>query len=76
MDSTSTFTCCSTARTDLPRIDNVYPDGFTLMQQTNTLSFVASSPTYGLSTSGIGVTLNGINISSQLASAARLRALT
>lgn len=55
-----------TPRTDLPRIDNVYPDGSVLMQETNTLSFVASSPTYGLSTTGIVVTLNGSNISSQL----------
>ena len=54
------------ARTDLPRIDNVYPDGTVLMQQTNTLAFVASSPTYGLSTTGIVVTLNGNNISPQL----------
>ena len=53
-------------RTDLPRIDNVYPNGFTLMQPTNTLSFVASSPTYGLSTANIHVTLNGTDISSQL----------
>ncbi len=53
-------------RTDLPRIDNVYPDGTVLMQGTNTLSFVASSPTYGLSTTGIVVTLNGNNISSSL----------
>ena len=53
-------------RTDLPRIDNVYPNGFTLMQPTNTLSFVASSATYGLSTANIHVTLNGTDISSQL----------
>ena len=53
-------------RTDLPRIDNVYPDGAALMQQTNTLAFIASSPTYGLSTAGIIVTLNGNNISPQL----------
>jgi hypothetical protein len=53
-------------RTDLPRIDNVYPDGSVLLQKTNTFSFVASSPTYGLSTTGIVVTLNGNNISSQL----------
>jgi hypothetical protein len=54
------------ARTDLPRIDNVYPDGSVLMQQTNKLSFVASSPTYGMSTANIHVTLNGTDISSQL----------
>jgi len=53
-------------RTDLPRVDNVYPNGFALMQPTNTLSFVASSPTYGLNTSGITVTLNGNNITPSL----------
>ena len=53
-------------RTDLPRIDGVYPDGTVLMQGTNTLSFVASSPTYGINTNNIQVTLNGVNISSNL----------
>jgi hypothetical protein len=52
--------------TDLPRIDNVYPDGSVLMQQTNTLSFVASSATAGMASTGIGVTLNGTNITAQL----------
>jgi hypothetical protein len=55
------------ARTDLPRIDNVYPDGSVLMQQTNTFSFVASSPTYGINTTNIHLTLNGNDVSSQLA---------
>ena len=54
------------ARTDLARIDNVYPDGVNTMQVTNTLSFVASSPTYGINTTNIHVTLNGVNISSNL----------
>jgi hypothetical protein len=54
------------ARTDLARIDNVYPDGSVAMQITNTLSFVASSPTYGINTTNIHVTLNGVNISSNL----------
>ncbi len=53
-------------RTDLPRIDAVYPDGATPMQQTNTFSFVASNPTYGIATNNIHVTLNGVNISSSL----------
>jgi len=53
-------------RTDLARIDNVYPDGTVLMQGTNTLSFVASSPTYGINTTNIHVTLNGVNVSSNL----------
>ena len=54
------------ARTDQARIDSVYPDGGTQQQQTNTLSFVASSPTYGINTTNIQVTLNGVNISSNL----------
>ena len=54
------------ARTDLPRIDNVYPDGSILLQRTNTLSFTASSPTYGINATNIQVILNGANISSNL----------
>ena len=53
-------------RTDLPRVDAVYPNGFVPMQVTNTLSFVASSPAYGINTNNIQVTLNGVNISSNL----------
>lgn len=49
------------ARTDLPRIDAVYPDGTTPMQQTNILSFVADNPAYGVATNQIQVTLNGTN---------------
>jgi hypothetical protein len=51
-------------RTDLPRIDAVYPDG--TMQQTSTFAFVASNPTYGIATNNIQVTLNGVNISTNL----------
>jgi hypothetical protein len=54
------------ARTDLARIDNIYPNGAVLMQATNTFSFTASSPTYGINTTNIHVTLNGVNISSSL----------
>jgi hypothetical protein len=53
------------ARTDLPRIDNVYPDGSMLQQRTNTLAFIGSSPTYGVT--NIQVVLNGVNVSSNLA---------
>jgi hypothetical protein len=58
------FYMLTAPRTDLPRIDNVTPDA--PMQQGNTLSFIASSPIYGLSTNGIVVTLNGVNVSSNL----------
>jgi hypothetical protein len=60
------FYMLTAPRTDLPRIDNVYPDGSILMQQTNTLSFVASSLTYGINTTNIQVVLNGVNISASL----------
>lgn len=53
-------------RTDLPRIDSVYPDGSVLMQPASALTFNASSPTYGLSTTNIQLILNGTNVSSQL----------
>ncbi|MDB6068156.1 MAG: hypothetical protein JWR26_4364 [Pedosphaera sp.] len=61
------FYMLTAARTDLARIDNVYPDGTTLMQGgTNTFSFIASSPTYGIVTSNIVVTMNAVNVSSNL----------
>src|ERR1039458_5711849 len=39
------FYMLTAARTDLPRIDNVYPDGSVLMQATNKFSFPGSRPT-------------------------------
>ena len=54
------------ARNDQPRVDSVYPNGTTLEQGTNVFSFVASSPSYGLSTTNIQVILNGVNISAGL----------
>jgi hypothetical protein len=51
------------ARADLPRVDGVYPDGSTPMQQTNTFTFVASNPTYGVATNNILLTLNGVAVS-------------
>ncbi len=56
------FYMLTAARTDLPRIDNVVPDGSVPLQGTNTFSFIASSPTFGVSTNNIHVTLNGVNI--------------
>jgi hypothetical protein len=60
------FYMLTAPRTDLPRIDTVYPDGATLLQQTNTLSFVASSPTYGINTTNVHLTLNGVDVSTNL----------
>ncbi len=60
------FFMMTAARTDLPRIDNVSPDGTVLMQATNTFSFTASSPSFGVSTANIHVSLNGTDISPSL----------
>ena len=54
------------ASTTQARVDSVYPDGTQLEQGTNTLSFVASSPAYGINTTNVQVTLNGVNVSSGL----------
>jgi Carbohydrate binding module (family 6) len=53
------------ANTNLPTINNLYPDGATFFQFTNKLTFVASSPA-GIATNNIVVTLDGINVSSSL----------
>jgi hypothetical protein len=53
------------ARTDLARIDGVYPDGSAHFQATNRLSFTTSS-SYGINTNNIVVTLNGVPISTNL----------
>jgi hypothetical protein len=47
------------ADTTLPKATGLYPDGSTLFQATNTLSFTASSSD-GIATSAIIVTLNGV----------------
>jgi hypothetical protein len=59
------FLMLTPAKTDLPKITQVYPDGTALFQNTNQLSFNASGP-YGINTSGIQVTLNGNNLSTNL----------
>ena len=54
------------ARTDMPRIDNVYPDGSMHLQKTNTFAFTASSPQAGIATNNIQLTVNGANVSASL----------
>lgn len=53
------------AKTDLPMVTQVYPDGSALFQTTNKMRFKASGP-YGINQSGVQVTLNGLNVSSNL----------
>ncbi len=49
-----------------PTIDNVYPNGAALMQLTNAFTFVAASTATAIDASGIQVTVNGADISSEL----------
>ena len=50
-----------------PAIVNVYPDGSQPFQSTNSLTFTVSSTISTVRTNNVQVTLNGINVSSQLA---------
>lgn len=49
-----------------PTIDNVHPDGSALMQATNAFSFTATSTATLINNSGIQVTVNGVDVSSDL----------
>jgi hypothetical protein len=53
------------ANTNLPTINNIYPNGASLFQATNKLTFLAASAA-GIATNNIVVTLNGVDISSSL----------
>ena len=48
------------ADTDTPTITGVYPDGSTLLQGTNKLSFTVSSASHSIAQSNVVVTLNGV----------------
>jgi hypothetical protein len=50
-----------------PAIANIYPDGSQPFESTNDLTFTVSSAVSTVSANNIQVTLNGINVSSQLA---------
>lgn len=50
----------------LPTVANLYPNGFEQFQDTNKLTFTASS-SLGIPTNNITLTLNGVNVSSHLA---------
>lgn len=54
------------ARTDLARVDHIYPDGTMHLQGTNQFTFSASSSA-GINPANIQLTLNGANVSSSLA---------
>lgn len=49
----------------LPLIDNIYPNGASLFQDTNALSFVITSPA-GINTNDVVVTLNGVTLTNLL----------
>jgi hypothetical protein len=48
------------ADTNAPNITGVYPDGSTLLQGTNKLTFTASSTSHSIAQSNVVVTLNGV----------------
>ncbi len=65
-DANVNFLMLTAARNDLPRISNVYPDGTLELQATNTFRFTASNPTVPIYSTNISLTLNGVDVTSQL----------
>jgi hypothetical protein len=66
-DANADFYMFVPANTNLPVVSNAYPDGQYLFEPTNRLVFTVSSPVTTIATSNIQLTLNGTNVSSQLA---------
>ncbi len=60
------FLMLVTADTNRPVISAVYPDGATLLQQTNTFGFNVSSSLAAINNSSIGLVLNGLDVSANL----------
>ncbi|HVM47422.1 MAG TPA: carbohydrate-binding protein [Candidatus Acidoferrum sp.] len=60
------FFMLTAPRNDLPRISNVYPDGTLELQGTNFFRFTASNPTVPIYGTNVNLTLNGVDVSSQL----------
>jgi len=52
--------------TEQPTLTDVYPNGRTLLQGTNTLRFTASSASHSIAQSNVVVTLNGVDLSGSL----------
>ena len=65
-DANMNFLMLAAPRNDLPRISNVYPDGTLELQATNTFRFTASNPTVPIYSTNISLTLNGVDVTSQL----------
>jgi hypothetical protein len=65
-DANVNFLMLAAPRNDLPRLSNVYPDGTLELQATNRFKFTASNPTVPIYSTNISLTLNGVDVSSQL----------
>ena len=65
-DANVNFLMLAAPRNDLPRISNVYPDGTLELQATNVFRFTASNPTVPIYSTNISLTLNGVDVTSQL----------
>jgi len=65
-DANVNFLILAAPRNDLPRITQVYPDGTLLLQATNSFRFTASNPTVPIYSTNINLTLDGVDVTSQL----------
>ena len=65
-DANVNFLMLAAARNDLPRISNVYPDGTLELQATNVFRFTASNPTVPIYSTNINLTLNGVDVTTNL----------
>jgi hypothetical protein len=65
-DANVNFLMLAAPRNDLPRISNVYPDGTLELQATNVFRFTASNPTVPIYSTNVSLTLDGVDVTSQL----------
>ena len=65
-DANVNFFMLATARNDLPRITNVYPDGTLQLQATNSFRFTASNPTVPIYSTNVNLTLNEVDVTTHL----------
>jgi hypothetical protein len=66
-DANVNFLMLTAPRNDLPRLSDIYPDGTLELQATNSFRFTVSNPTVPIYSSNISLTLNGVDVTPQLA---------
>jgi hypothetical protein len=65
-DANVNFLMLAAPRHDLPQISDVYPDGTLELQATNSFRFTASNPTVPIYSTNVTLTLNNVDVTSQL----------